>query len=208
MGSNVIQTNERRSAQEELTPEDSGRARLYAMLARLFSAPPDAMVIEALGGLAGGETPMGKALSELSEAARSTTVETARQEFDALFIGMGRGELVPHASYYLTGFLNEKPLAKLRTDLRAIGIGRVPSNKVPEDHIASLCEVMAGLIEGTFGKSGAVSQSEFFSRHLAGWAGKFFGDLERAESARLYVPVGSIGRLFFAIEETAFDLAA
>ena len=199
---------ETKAAPRELTPEDTGRVLLYRMLARLLSAPPDRPVLEALEALQGGETPMGEALTRLAAEAGATEEAAARDEFAALFIGIGRGELVPHASYYLTGFLNEKPLAKLRTDLRTLGIARTAGNKIPEDHIASLCEVMAGLIDGTLGKPGELSQEDFFARHFGSWAGKLFADLERAESAGLYVPVGTIGRLFVAIEEAAFDMAA
>ena len=126
---------------------------------------------------------------------------------------VGRGELVPHGAYYITGFLNEKPLARLRADLRGMGVGRTDGNKVPEDHIASLLEVMAGLIEGGFGEArdGAGAQQAahaFFHAHIALWAGRFFADLEKANAARLYVPVGTLGRHFVTIEEAAFEIAA
>ncbi|HEY0834328.1 MAG TPA: molecular chaperone TorD family protein, partial [Azospirillum sp.] len=132
----------------------------------------------------------------------------AEREYNALFIGVVRGELVPYASYYRTGFLNDRPLARVRQDLLTLGIERAPGVAEPEDHVATLCEVMAALIDGTLGASDLDRQKRFFDRHLAPWAGHFFTDLEHAEAARLYRPVGAIGRLFMDIEAEAFGMVA
>ena len=134
----------------------------------------------------------------------------AEDEFSALFYGDGaRGELLPYASYYLTGFLLEKPLAKLRGDMAALGIQTSGSSKEPEDHLAFLCEIMHGLITGAFNEPASIeTQKKFFNTHMAPWVGQFFTDLEGAESAVLYMPVGTIGRLFMAIEAEAFEIAA
>ena len=113
---------------------------------------------------------------------------------------------MPYASFYLTGFLNERPLAALRTDLAALGVRRADANRDPEDHIAALCEAMAGLIEGDYGPADLDTQRRFFDRHLAPWAPRFFADLERARASRLYVPIGTLGRLFMDIEATAFAM--
>ncbi len=111
--------------------------------------------------------------------------DAVRREYDDLFIGLVRGEVLPYASYYLTGFLNEKPLALLRRDMARLGIARTPDVQEPEDHIASICEMMAGLIRGRFGGPvGLTAQREFFAAHLAPWAEHFFGDLEGAKNAR------------------------
>ena len=116
---------------------------------------------------------------------------------------------MPYASFYLTGFLNEKPLAKLRADMQALGIARKTDVKEPEDHIASICEMMAGLIAGSFGApADLAAQRGFYDKHLAPWAGKFFADLEKAQGADLYRPVGEIGQLFLAIEAEAFVMTA
>ena len=115
----------------------------------------------------------------------------------------------PYASQYLTGFVYEKPLAKLRHDMDAIGVAASGSSSEPEDHIAYLCEIMHGLITGVFGEPAVLSaQQKFYETHMASWAGQFFTDLEGAESAALYMPVGTIGRLFLAIEAEAFEMAA
>ena len=120
---------------------------------------------------------------------------------------MGRGELVPFASFYLTGFLQERPLARLRGDLAELGIERSPDRREPEDHIAILCEIMAALAGNRFdtrpGADGAI-----FDKHLKPWAGRFFADLELAENARFYRHVGAIGRMFMDIETEAFAWAA
>ena len=185
------------------------RAALYRLLARFLAAPPDAATLEVAGQLGneeGGE--LGQALGLLARVARTTSAEQASQEYHDLFIGVGRGELVPYGSFYRTGFLNEKPLALLRSDLAALGLARAPGNPEPEDHIAALCEVMAGLAEGSLATVDLAGQQRFFDHHLAPWAGKFFTDLERARAARLYQPLGTVGRLFVEIEAAGFALAA
>ena len=134
-----------------------------------------------------------------------TDAEAVAREYFALFIGTGRGELLPYASYYLTGFLNERPLARLRADLAVLGIERAAETSEPEDHAAILCEIMAGLVGGEF-RATLDQQRQFQGKHLAPWIGRFFADLEAAQAARFYRPVGTIGRLFMAIETEAFAL--
>ena len=115
--------------------------------------------------------------------------------------------MLPFASYYLTGFLNEKPLAVLRGDLTARGIKVSDDVKEPEDHMGTLCEIMAGIITGEFEcDSDLSSQKAFFDAHLAKWAALFFTDLERAQTAVFYAPVGSLGRAFMEVEAEAFAL--
>lgn len=184
------------------------RAATYRLLARFLAAPADQAALAVAAGLGGPDSEFGRALDVLGRVARATSPEEAALEYHELFIGVGRGELLPYASYYRTGFLNEKPLALLRADLAELGLARAPGNPEPEDHIAALCEVMAGLAEGRFGAVGLATQQRFFDRHLAPWAGRFFGDLERARAARLYQPLGTVGRLFVEIEAAGFALAA
>mgnify|MGYP003870625307 FL=1 len=187
---------------------DRLRAVTWRLLAKLLAAPPDEATLATVARLGEAGSELGEALLELARAARASTVEAAREEYDELFIGVGRGELVPYASFYRTGFLNERPLALLRADLATLGIARAPGNPEPEDHAASLCEVMAGLLEGRFGPAGEAEVQRFFDRHLEPWIGRFFADLEAARSARLYRPVGTVGRLFVEIERAGFRLAA
>jgi TorA maturation chaperone TorD len=187
--------------------EEAQRAQLYRLLSRLLAAPPDRALLELVSGLQGDDTPLGRGIARLAARAAETTPQAAADEYGDLFIGIGRGELVPFASYYLTGFLNEKPLARLRGDMAELGIARAAEVKEPEDHVAALCEMMAGLIEGSFGAPAALDvQRRFFERHLAAWAPQFFVDLETAGAARLYAPVGTIGKAFMTIETTAFAM--
>ncbi len=192
---------------DEIPDEELLRAQVYGMLAQFLRAPPDRRLLDAAAFLSGDDSELGRAIAALASAAGAISVSSAVTEYHALFIGIGRGELVPYGSYYLTGFLNEKPLAVLRADLARLGIARNDRTKEPEDHIAALCEVMAGLIAGRFDPSRTLStQRQFHAVHLRPWASRFFADLETAASANLYRPVGTMGRLFMAIEETAFGM--
>lgn len=193
--------------QTAVAVEDQMRADLYALVGRLLFVTPNSDILQNIQSLTGDETEMGRAFEALSKLAAATDVATARMEYDGLFIGMGRGELLPYASYYLTGFLNEKPLAKLRSSMQKLGIARSDEVKEPEDHIGSLFEMMSGLITGRYGAPLDISgQKEFFVTHVEPWAGHFFKDLEAAELSRLYQPVGTIGRLFIGIETDAFSM--
>ena len=113
---------------------------------------------------------------------------------------------MPYGSYYLTGFLHERPLARLRDDLNALGIERNAGNAEPEDHAATLCEIMSGLADGTLPGAGRKPTETVFENHLAPWIGRFFADLERAEEADFYRKVGTLGRVFVDIETEAFAL--
>ncbi|MCR9123340.1 MAG: molecular chaperone TorD family protein [Phyllobacteriaceae bacterium] len=190
---------------------DQLRAQQWGFLARVLSGAPDREVLDALGGLTGDGTALGNAYDVLAQTARTTSEQEVRREYFELFVGVGRGELLPYASFYLTGFLNERPLADLRRDLSAMGIARAEDRHEPEDHIASLAEVMAGLAEGTFDAGalgcGTAGEAGFFARHLEPWVTQFFDDLAIAPSARFYRPVAEIGRIFTDIEMRAFELA-
>ncbi len=186
---------------------DAARAQEYALLAALLVRAPDAALLKRLTGLRGNDSPLGMAHIALAEAASRATTEQVEREFFNLFIGVGRGELLPYGSYYLTGFLHERPLARLRDDLGKLGIERIEGNVEPEDHAATLCEIMAGLIGGQFDAQSG-SDQEIFEKHMVSWMGRFFGDIEIAEAANFYRSVGTIGRLFMDIETEAFALNA
>lgn len=196
------------AATTALAEEDRLRADLYRLLARTLLARPDAALLRALAELRGDASPMGRAFAALSRVALRTSEVQARDEYDALFVGLGtRGEVLPYASYYLTGFLHEKPLAALREDMERRGIERAADVSEPEDHAGAICEMMAGLIDGGYGAPAALAEQRgFFERHLGPWGAHFFKDLEAAGSSRLYQPIGQIGRLFLAIERDAFSM--
>lgn len=187
-------------------PLDAERARLFALLGRLLGAAPDAALLARLRLLRGGHGELGEAYAALSQAAHLPP-EQAEREYFNLFIGVGRGELLPYASYYLTGFLHERPLAELRGDLRRLGIERAEGVPEPEDHIAFLAETFAGLVAGAFG-GGPEEAAPFFARHMRPWAARFFEDLEKAEAADFYRAVGRLGRLAVELESAAADLPA
>jgi TorA maturation chaperone TorD len=184
---------------------DAARAQEYALLAVLLARAPDAALLKRIAKLRGDATPLGVAHAALAQAADGASAEKIAREFFDLFIGVGRGELLPYGSYYLTGFLNERPLARLREDLRALGIERVEKQCEPEDHAAILCEIMAGLIGGQFSAT-VGGQRQIFEKHLAPWIGRFFADMAVADAADFYRHVGAIGRLFIEIETEAFAL--
>jgi TorA maturation chaperone TorD len=191
----------------KIADEDQLRADLYGYLSALLAAPPDKDLLARTASLAGDDTPLGRSIAALAKLARQSGPDAAEREFNNLFIGLGRGELLPYASYYMTGFLNEKPLALLRKDMAGFGIIRAPNVFEPEDNIASLMEMMAGLIAGRFGDPAPLArQQEFFNRHIAPWALHFFTDLEGAKGSVLYAPAGAVGRHFMEIEREAFRL--
>ena len=193
----------------EVSKEDSLRADLYNYLGLMLSAPPDQMLLEQTAALEGDETPLGEAIQGLARVARVSKPKTVQSEFNALFIGLGRGELLPYASYYLTGFLNEKPLANLRDMMAAFGMARAPDNFEPEDNIASLMEMMAGMIVGRFGSVASVErQKQFFNSHVGTWAVHYFTDLQAAKSSVLYASVGAVGIALMDIEREAFRMTA
>jgi TorA maturation chaperone TorD len=183
------------------------RGRIYGPLARLLATPPDMPLLASLAGLTSDNTELGRAFAALAEAAGAAAPGTVVEEYHDLFIGLTRGELLPYGCYYLTGFLNEKPLAELRGALAGLGVARADDVKEPEDHVAALCEVMAGLIDGAYGAPQSLAvQHAFFETHMAPWIGRFFADLEGAEAAVFYGAVGRLGRVFVEIESTAFAM--
>lgn len=184
---------------------DTARMEEYALLATLLARAPDKHLLEQLAEVRGNSTPLGYAHDALAQAALQANPDDLEREYFDLFIGLGRGELLPYGSYYLTGFLHERPLARLRSDLAALGIVRTEQMHEPEDHIAILCEVMAGLAGQSFSASRG-SEQRIFERHLAPWAARFFADLETASAARFYRHVARVGRVFIDIEKAAFAL--
>ena len=193
----------------EVAPEDRLRGDLYNYLGLILSRPADDMLIDQTAGLKGDDSELGKAIATLARVAKVSKPRAVQSEYNKLFIGLGRGELLPYASYYLTGFLNEKPLALLRADMRARGLERADNVFEPEDNIASLMEMMGAMIVGRFRDPAPLAaQRDFFNRHIAPWAGHFFSDLEAAKNSVFYAPVGTVGRAFMDIEAEAFRMSA
>lgn len=190
-----------------LAEEQARRAGMYSVLAALLRDVPGEEVLDFVARLQAdeeaGKSELALALNMLSLASRHSSAESLRDEYHALFIGLGRGELVPYGSWYQTGFLMEKPLALLRADLARLGFERSDDVREPEDHIAALCEVMAMLIqEGVE----IERQIQFFNTHIGNWADAFFRDLGEARSAVFYKSVARFGTAFLSLDARYLSL--
>lgn len=181
--------------------EQARRAGIYSLIAALLRDHPGTEVLAYAADLdadaSANKTDLAVAFSMLSLAARHSQPDSLRDEYHTLFIGLGRGELVPYGSWYQTGFLMEKPLGQLRADLARLGFERDDDVHEPEDHIAALCEVMALLIADDVA---VTTQRRFFESHIGNWGGAFFDDLENADNAVFYKSVARLGNVFLAVE--------
>lgn len=188
--------------------EETARADLYGLLATLFCAPPSQALLDTIGSAqTQGEGVLELAWAELVAAARQAQAETVREEYEQLFIGVGKPEVMLYGSYYLSGFLMEKPLAALRTDLAKLGLQRANSVVESEDHIAALCEVMRYLIASDDVTQGSLAmQKKFFADHIQAWVNDLCIALAAHPHAKFYVPVAQVARSFFEVEMQAFDM--
>lgn len=193
---------ERRPAVDEI---DVARAQEYTLLSRLLLHSPDADLLQRLRCLRGDESPLGRAHQALAESAARTDAAGVAREYFALFVGLGRGELLPYASYYLTGFVHGRPLVTLRQNLQRLGFERAEGQSEPEDHAGILLEVMGALAGGIVDVPAGADRG-FFHDHLTPWIGRFFSDLERASSAHFYSAVGQLGTTFLELERQGFQL--
>lgn len=179
------------------------RANTYSLLAALLAAPPPQSLIQLLTRITpaevGGGDQLASAWEVLRLAGERASVESLDDEYHALFVGIGRGELVPYGSWYMTGFLMDQPLAVLRRDLAELGFERQANVKEPEDHVAALLETM-GLLIGD-GDTSVNVQRRFFQSHMGPWMKTFFLDLQKASSARFYRAVGQFGDQFIEFEQ-------
>lgn len=190
-----------------LEPEDRLRADTYRVLGRLLAAAPDAATLElfAEAPVSDEDNLLAVAWRMLALSAERATPGDVADEYQALFIGLGRGELVPFGSWYLTGFLMEQPLARLRSDMRKLGFERQDNVAEPEDHAAALCEIMALLAEEG-GPGSLESQARFFETHIGPWMARFFRDMQQAVSARFYRAVGQLGEQFINTDQRYLEM--
>ncbi len=184
---------------------DLARAQEYSLLSSLLLHSPSAEFLRRLTLLRGDSSELGRAHATLGEAASHVKPDTVVREHFTLFSGLGRGELLPYASFYLTGFVQGRPLADLRQTLTRLGIERAEGQSEPEDHAAILLEIMAGLTGGSL-LAPAGADREFFAAHLGPWITRFFSDLERSPSAKFYASVVTLVRTFMVIERRGFEL--
>jgi len=182
------------------------RANTYSLLARLLRETPNYEFLALLSAI-DTDVETGNALElswqQLKHSAARVLPGELDDEFHALFIGLGHGEVIPYGSWYQTGYLMDKPLAKLRQDLNLLGIVRQTQVYEPEDHIAAECECMALLIDNG---ANLGTQQEFFREHLHGWIPRCFADVEQAPSARFYQAVAQLGQHFFEVEARYLDV--
>lgn len=193
--------------------EEQARADFYALVSRLLLAPPDAALLDRLAGadsLGAGQSdhPLDLAWEELVLAARLLHADAVRDEFEALFVSVGKPVVDPYASPYLSGFMMEKPLAALRDELAELGLARRADSGELEDHLGALCEVMRLLIAGAPGLAPQPlgRQKRFFERHLASWYERCLDDIRGAGDANFYRHVANFIQAFFEVEAEAFDM--
>ena len=184
---------------------DQARAREYSLLSALLLSSPDALLLARLAKLRGDGSTLGSAHEAVAQAAVRVDADQVSREYFNLFVGVGRGELLPYASFYLTGSLHARPLAQLWVPLRERYFERADWMKEPEDHAGVLFEIMAALATGEIAAPPGTDR-EIFQNYLATWIGRFFEDLEHAKSAEFYARVGTLGRVFMAIEMEAFAI--
>lgn len=190
----------------DMDQEQHYRASFYGLLAGLLRNTPDRKMLAEVAELAAIEPSKAElttAMSMLGLAASSCSAESVNDEFHDLFIGLGRGELMPYGSWYQTGFLMEKPLGHLRDDLALLGYQRTEQVYEPEDHVAALCEVMMLMISEATEIS---TQTQFFNRHMADWIEQFFKDLSEAQAAVFFRAVGRFGLAFIDFEKRYLSL--
>lgn len=202
---------------DPVSDEDTARANHYALLSRLLHAAPDASLLGMLaasGDWQIDDAPsaeavlMAQAWNGLCAASAAMDPAAAQDEFDALFGGVGRPEIVVFGSFYLAGFVNEKPLVKLRDDLAALGLARTQGESLPEDHIAAVCDVMRLLLTDTTRSAAerALEQDRFFATHIQPWYGALCDALDAAAGANFYRRVSQYARSFLDVEAAALTI--
>lgn len=195
-------------------PEDRARAEIYALLGNLFYQPPSAELLEMIATSQamcndGSDSGFCRAWRALQKAAAGADAEAVRDEFDTAFIGTGRQPVMLYGSFYLAGFLNEKPLAQLRDELTKMGLARSGSSHETEDHISALCDVMRFLIAGDQDTPPAALevQRDFFQRHIHSWNAQLCAAVTEAGQTHFYKHVAQFAWEFFAIENESFAFA-
>lgn len=200
-------------AQSAALDEETARAELYGLLAMLYYARPEPELLAQLRVAATEAPAAGGFLEEpwrgLVAASRALEDAAIRQEYDALFGGVGKPEIYLFGSHYLSGFLNEKPLAKLRDALAALGLARDETMPETEDHVAYLCEVMRYLIAGDdVAVANLTRQREFFAEYLQPWANQLCDAIAQHPKARFYAALAEFTRAFLSVEMQGFDMLA
>jgi|SRR5580765_303000 TorA maturation chaperone TorD len=192
-------------------PEDQARAGYYALLARLFYAGPDADLLAAIANseeivAAGEQSALAAAWNALALAARAMDADAARLEYDQLFVGTGKAEVTPYASFYLTDTGREKILVRIRTELAGLGLRRSDQALEPEDHIAGLFDAMRYLISLGSGDAALQQQRDFFDRYIARSFQRFCVAISDSEKANFYKHVAHFTDTFLTVESEALKV--
>ncbi len=195
-----------------VAPEDAARARWYGLFATLFRAPPSAQWLAAIASSRSDEepddeaSPLGRAWNDFARACAQADAEAVREEFDTAFIGVAKADVIPYASYHLSGFLNDRPLVELREHLAGLGLSRRADIGETEDHLSALCETMAWLIAGDAGPArDFAAQRAFFARFLAPCYESLADTIEHSGVTDFYKHAGRLLREFLAVERQGFD---
>jgi TorA maturation chaperone TorD len=196
-----------------VAPEDQARADWYALIARFLFAAPDEDLLRSLAqadslDAQSADNALDIAWEKLVAATSLMEADAVRDEYSALFISVGTPQVNPYASVYLAGFMMEKPLASLRSDLATLGLARAGGATELEDHLGALCETMRLLIAGAPGWAprSLQEQRDFFMKHIVPWYARCLDDIRRAEGANFYHKVADLAQAFFEIEYQAFEL--
>ncbi len=192
-------------------PEDQARAGYYALLARLFYAGPDAGLLGTIAAadeitFGGEQSGLAGAWNALACAARATDAEAARLEYDQIFVGTGKAEVTPYASFYLVATGREKILARLRGELAGLGLKRAERALEPEDHVAGLFDTMRYLISMGSGDAALQQQQGFFDRYIARSFGAFCGAVSASEKSNFYKHVAHFAETFLVVESEALKV--
>jgi TorA maturation chaperone TorD len=195
-------------------PEDLARADLYGLIARLFHEAPDQELLDQIvssipeGQEAQSEAaPLARVWQNLVEMAKANPAKAWQDEFDQNFISVGRPIIILNGSFYMAGYLNERPLVEIRRALDAFGLESAEEISETEDHISALCEVMRYLIAGDDVEiSNLTKQRVFFNDHIRPWHDDLFDAIDAVSEMRLYHSVASLAREFLAIEGQGFDM--
>ena len=190
-----------------LSEEDAGRAHLYALIGRLFYDAPDSILLAQLcraeAEPAGNNAPLDRAWQSLRDACGHAYPVAVKQEYDSLFVGVGKSEVTPYTSHYVTGNSPDRHLVRLRERLDQLGLARRSATFEVEDHVSGICDVMRILIEDGHALP---EQSLFFKEFVYAGVTPFCDAVAIATSAVFYRPVAEFAHAFLEVERQAFEM--
>jgi TorA maturation chaperone TorD len=195
-------------APRSIEPEDQARADFYALLASLFYRAPDARLLQAIAIAEPPSGVLGPAWQKLADASNVVPEDAVQEEYDAVFVGVGKPPVMLYGSFYMAGFMMEKPLAALRQNLGELGFARADSVREPEDHLAAICDVMRAMILGDLENKPQTieTQRQFFLTHVKPWVFACTDAVSAYHQANYYKHVAGFAKQFFQVELEAFEI--